>query len=71
MLKILDWIDINKLNWDYLSKNSNAIKLLKENKNKINWNYLSSNPNATELLQSSHNTIDWNGYTTILKKNKN
>jgi hypothetical protein len=36
MLKLRDWIDINKLNWNELSFNSNAIELLKENPNKIN-----------------------------------
>ena len=41
MLKLRDWIDINKINWEYLSFNPNAIELLKKNKDKINWNYLS------------------------------
>ena len=36
MLKLLDWIDINKIDWCYLSENPNAIELLKENKDKIN-----------------------------------
>ena len=35
MLKLRDWIDINKLNWNTLSENPNAIELLKENQNKI------------------------------------
>jgi hypothetical protein len=51
MLKLRDWIDINKINWDCLSLNPNAIKLLKENKDKINWEELSRNPNAIELLK--------------------
>jgi hypothetical protein len=29
MLKLLDWIDINKICWFNLSKNENAIELLK------------------------------------------
>ncbi len=29
MLKLRDWIDINKLNWIGLSENPNAIELLK------------------------------------------
>ena len=37
MLKLRDWIDINKIDWHWLSLNSNAISLLEENKNKINW----------------------------------
>jgi hypothetical protein len=27
MLKLRDWVDINKIDWDYLSFNPNAIKL--------------------------------------------
>ena len=56
---LLDWIDKHKLDWIMLSRNPNAIDLLKERieyeksltdaqfnrlKNKINWNALSSNP---------------------------
>ncbi len=37
MLKLLDWVDINKIDWIELSKNLNAIDLLKENKDKINF----------------------------------
>ncbi len=50
MLKLRDWININKLNWHGLSLKSNAIELLKENINKINWGNLSLNPNAILLL---------------------
>ncbi len=59
MLKLRDWIDINRIQWDYLSLNPNAIKLLIENKDKINWDYLSENPNAIELLKENQNKIDW------------
>ena len=48
MLKLRDWIDINKVHWYSLSENPNAISLLKENKDKINWSLLSSNSNAIE-----------------------
>ena len=48
---LLDWIDKDKLDWDCLSENSNAIDLLKENPNKINWKLLSNNPNAIDLLK--------------------
>ena len=47
--KLRDWIDINKLDWKYLSINSNAIELLKINQDKIDWNYLSINPNNNQL----------------------
>ena len=53
MLKLRDWININKLNWYGLSFNPNAIELLKENKNKINWDYLSLNENAIKLLKEN------------------
>ena len=49
--ELLEWINIDNLNWDNLSKNPNAIKLLKENLDKINWNYLSENPNAIDILK--------------------
>ena len=49
ILKLRDWIDIHKLNWNVLSSNKNAISLLEENKNKIDWKCLSKNPNAIEL----------------------
>ena len=51
MLKLRDWIDINKIDWVYLSLNPNAIDLLKENKDKIDWRCLTANPNAIELLK--------------------
>ena len=36
-MKLLDWIDVEKLDWDYLSKNSNAIELLEANLDEVNW----------------------------------
>jgi len=44
--ELLDWIDINKLNWDLLSANPKAIELLSKNQDKIKWHLLSSNPGA-------------------------
>ena len=41
----------NKINWEYLSSNPNAIELFKENKDKIDWDNLSDNPNAIKLLK--------------------
>jgi hypothetical protein len=35
---LLNWININKINWRLLSLNSNAIYLLEKNQNKINYN---------------------------------
>jgi hypothetical protein len=58
--KLRDWIDINKIEWDALSENENAIELLKENKEKINWAYLSNNKNAIELIEENLDKINWN-----------
>ena len=60
-----------------LSKNPNAIELLKKNSNKINWNLLSLNPNAIELLKENQDKINWDYLSfnsnaiDILKENKN
>ena len=45
MLKLRDFNDIDKINWNCLSLNPNAISLLKENQNKIDWFNFSQNPN--------------------------
>ncbi len=58
MYKLRDWIDINKIDWEGLSFNSNAIELLKENQDKINWDYLSFNVNAIELLEQNKDKIN-------------
>ena len=58
-MKLRDWIDINKLNWDYLCLNPNAIKLLKENQDKINWLYLSLNPKSLDFLKEYLNNFYW------------
>ena len=42
-MDLLDWIDIEKLDWSCLSQNPNAIKLLEANLDKIDWDYLSQN----------------------------
>ncbi len=39
--KLLDWIDIHKLDWSALSENPNAISILEANKDKIDWKLLS------------------------------
>jgi hypothetical protein len=55
MFELLDWIDINKIDWATLSKNLNAISLLEKNKNKnkINWCSLSENPNSIKILKKT------------------
>ena len=42
----------DKINWDNLSRNKNAIEILKQNREKIHWRYLSRNKNANELLKN-------------------
>ena len=61
---LLDWIDIEQLSWKYLSKNPNAIDLLKNNPDKINWKMLCINPNAIHMV---NNKKDRN---RLSKKNK-
>ena len=51
MMKLCDQIDKDKLNWNTLSCNPNAIELLRENQDKINRYNLSENPNAIKLLR--------------------
>ena len=57
--KLLDWIPLEKLNWNWLSKNPAAIHLLEQNPDKINWNWLSFNPEAIHLLEQHLDKIRW------------
>jgi len=61
--KLLDWIDINKLCWEGLSRNLNAIDLLKQNLDKIDIIELLDNPNILDIIH----LID----TTLLEKELN
>jgi hypothetical protein len=47
-----DWVDINKLNWEMLSQNPNAIDLLRDVPHKIDWTYMSRNPRCHRLIKS-------------------
>jgi len=58
-MKLLDWIDLDELNWDGLSENENAIYLLERNIQKISWDWLSRNPNAIHILEEYSHKIDW------------
>ena len=58
-LKLLDWIDINKINWSWLSYNPGDIHLLEQNPDKINWDLLSQNPRAIHLLEQNIDKINW------------
>ena len=48
---LLHWIDTNKLNWNMLSLNPNAIDLLEEHYDNIDWENLSQNSNAIKILK--------------------
>jgi len=48
-MKLLDWIPEDKLNWIWLSSNSNAIQLLEKYPDKIIWVILSKNPSIFEI----------------------
>src|SRR5436305_2060669 len=67
-------IDQN-IDWNFLSRNPNAIHLLEKNLDKINWSLLSSNPNAIHLLEKNLDKIDWDKLSTnpnaihLLEKN--
>jgi putative NADH-flavin reductase len=54
----------NKIDWVFLSKNSNheAIEMLKANPTKFSWYYLcgNRNPEAIEMLRANPSKIDWN-----------
>ena len=54
-----DWIPKDKLDWDWLSGNPNAIDMLGENKDEISWINLCDNPEAIELLKENKKKIDW------------
>ena len=79
--KLKDWIPPEKINWDALSENPNAIELLKNNPTKIVWRNLSANPApyAVKLLKENKTKIDWdylsvntNPYAIeLLKANRN
>jgi hypothetical protein len=59
MMKLRDWINKDKIIWTFLSKNHNAIELIKDNLDKISWELLSKNPNAIEMLKENPDKIDW------------
>jgi hypothetical protein len=70
-VKLLDWVDINKIDWDMMSMNSRGLDLINKNiKNKnINLNYVSLNTNVDviEILNDYKNIINWD----LLSSNKN
>ena len=49
----------DKVNWDYLSYNPNAFRLLEQNVDKVNWHLLSLNPNAIPILEKNLDKVYW------------
>ena len=60
-LKLRPFFEDNKdrLCWDWVSFNPNAVALLEQNQDKIDWEALSQNPNAIHLLEQNQDKIDW------------
>ena len=56
---LLDWIPLDKLDWEWLSRNPAAIHLLEKHLDKIEWNYLSINPAAIQILKANPDRINW------------
>ena len=58
-----DWVDENKINYNNLCSNPNAISVLEKiiqndaNDVRIDWSRLSSNPNATSILKKNMKNI--------------
>ncbi len=67
---------MDKIDWDFLSANPNAIHLLRQNPDKIYWRTLSTNPNIMALLETNVDKIDWNNLSVnpsaiyLLQKNQ-
>ena len=57
--KLLDWIPEEKLDYNHLSLNPRALKIIKNNIDKANWRLLSKNECAVELLENNKKLIDW------------
>ena len=62
--KLRKWIYY--IDYELLSRNTNAIHLLKDNLDKVEWYFLSSNPNAITLLEQNQENINW-AFTSRLK----
>jgi hypothetical protein len=48
----------DKIDWNWISRNPNAISILEQNMDKINWNCLSGNINAIHLLEKNVDKIN-------------
>ena len=59
LLKLSNWVDKDKIDWNGLSRNPNAIHLLEQNLDKIDWVFLSINQNSMHLLKQNVGKIHW------------
>ena len=59
--------NLDKVNWEWLSQNTNAIHILEKKLDEVNWNNLSSNPNAIPILEKNLTKVDW----FVLSENPN
>ena len=50
---------MNKIDWNGLSKNPNAIHILEKNLDKVNWDRLSCNPNAIHICEKNLDKVNW------------
>lgn len=73
ILKIFDnegnLIDFEKehmVDWQCISKNKHAIKIIEKNLNKIEWRWLCTNENAIHIIENNQNKINW----SLLSRNK-
>ena len=53
MFKLKEFVIVDKLDWEQLTNNPNAVYLLEKNPEKIYWYRLSVNPNAIYLLNQN------------------
>ena len=51
--------NFDKIDWDGLSTNPNAIHILEKNPQRIDWIHISANPNAIPILEKYLDKIDW------------
>ena len=56
---IYKFINLDKVDWDSLSSNPNAITILQNNLDKVNWRQLSSNPTAIHILENNLDKVYW------------
>ena len=65
-MKILDWIDINKLQLSKMSLNENAVAYLYQHSELINWRLICKNKNAIYLINMlQYKEIRWSNWTPV------